>query len=180
MTAPVVLALDNATVVGLSVDGPKDFCPVTKSHALPSAAKVGRPKHFYAFAELLHDAIKEYSPDILAFETPLNLGSKFGFARTEGFELAFGYAALIQAIAEQHDLQCVDYTVAQIRAHFLGRGRIPKGEGKKLVFERCKLLGWDVKGYDESDSAALWSLAKAKLNPAFGQAHTPLLGRAAA
>lgn len=175
----IVAALDFGTALGLAVDGPKEFVPICRTIDLPRAVKVGRPEHFYAFSAVIHDVIAEYKPQVLAFETPMAMGGKSGFASAGGFELAFGYAAIVQAISHQHDLQCVSYPVATIRAHFLGTGRPPKGQGKRMVMERCRQLGWQCSDFNASDSAALWDTAKSKLRGAHGAMTTDIVGSAA-
>lgn len=69
-----------------------------------------------------------------------------------------GLVACVQGEATRLGVRVVSYYPASVRAHFLGRG---KGVGpiKSQVFAKCRLLGWDPKDTDCSDSLALWDYA---------------------
>lgn len=61
--------------------------------------------------------------------------------------------------------------VSSHRKAFLGTGRPPKGEGKKLTLARCRQLGLDIKSLDAADgfSVAWWGVGRASMLHAMGR-----------
>jgi len=147
-----VLAFDTATKTGVCV-GDAGSTPRAWSVNLglvrraddtidwaPRFSKTLRMTAFY---------IKEYKPDLVAVEAFVG-GPK---ANTD---LA-GLVACVLGEAVRCGCRTVTYYPATIRKHFLGGvSRANKTPIKTQVFQRCKMLGWDVKDTDASDAAALW------------------------
>lgn len=86
-----------------------------------------------------------------------------------------GAIGVVEAVAAKSRIPLIEgVSVQDARKHLIGRGRIPKGEGKKLVHDRCRVLGWTVANNDESDACAIWSYGCAKANPRAAHLTTPL------
>ena len=61
--------------------------------------------------------------------------------------------------------------VSTHRKAFLGTGRPPKGEAKKMTLERCHQLGLNIKSLDAADgfSVAWWGVGRANMLHALGR-----------
>ncbi|MDC7784806.1 hypothetical protein PQJ75_00875 [Rhodoplanes sp. TEM] len=47
--------------------------------------------------------------------------------------------------------------ISEIRKYFIGTGRPPKNQGKKMVMARCAALGWQYADDNAADALALWA-----------------------
>lgn len=143
-----VLAFDTATKTGVAIGGAGES-PRAFSVDL---GKVDWCIRFSRILRLTHKLITEHRPDLVAVEAFVG-GPK---ANTD---LA-GLVACVLGESDRLKVRTVSYYPATVRKHFLGN--IPRSNRtpiKTQVFQRCRLLGWDVGDTDAADAAALWDFA---------------------
>jgi hypothetical protein len=178
MPLPLILGMDIATSCGLAWGRP-DERPKTMTWDLREGGK-GRPKRLAHLANQCRDFFCSTQPDVLFYEAGMTLGvaQRIGTS-DETFSFLRGAIGVVEAsavLAHIPFIEAVD--VQEARKHLLGSGRLPKGEGKRLVFDRCKALRWPVANDDESDACAIWSLGCGKMNPITAHLTTPLFSGA--
>jgi hypothetical protein len=185
----LIAAFDIATVTG-AADGDPKGKPRCWHWNLKEAGD-SRPLKLAMLRDYTDRYLAENKPDAVFYEEGLPLGALFATVAKHGVQAAFrlgatdetlgflrGAIGVVESCAAAARIRRIEAIgVQDARRHLLGAGRIPKGEGKKLVFDRCKMLGWAPKNNDESDALALWSLACAKMSPAMAAFTTPLFAR---
>lgn len=138
-----VLAFDTATRTGVAfgVCGGKP-----KSFSI-DLGQVDWAIRFARTLRMTRKLIEQHKPDLVAVEQFVG-GPK---ANTN----LVGLVACVQGEACRMGVRVVAYYPATVRKHFLGgiKGNLPI---KTQVFNRCRLLGWDVQDTDAADAAALW------------------------
>lgn len=142
------LSFDTATKTGVCV-GDAGSRPRSWSVDL---GVVPWPERFSKTLRMTAHYIREFEPDLVAVEAFVG-GPK---ANTD---LA-GLVACVLGEAARFKVRTVTYYPATIRKYFLGgASRANKTPIKSQVYARCKMLGWDPKDTDCSDSLALWDYA---------------------
>jgi Holliday junction resolvasome RuvABC endonuclease subunit len=118
------------------------------------------------------------------YELPLRLVAKRGRGWGGGqdneaaVDVLRGLIGIASASAARAGVKIIQgVEVQDARKAMLGRGRVPAGQGKYLVMERCRLLGWDPATLDESDAMAIWSCGCAMVNPRLAPYTTPLFAK---
>ena len=157
-----IMAFDLATVTGVAI-GDSHSIPLCHTERL---GQVGAP-HGARLSEALYMTsrlIKQHQPDAIAIEAPVIAGVKGGQDRAL---LAIGLRSAVVMMAHMRGVRCVEYSVASIRKHFIGVGRLKRTEAKRRTMQRCKLLGWHVANDNEADAAAVWEFARLKLTNTF-------------
>lgn len=178
MTKPMILGMDIATSCGLAW-GRADERPEVMTWNLREGGK-GRPKRL---AWLLHSCSVFFAnlrPDMLVYEAGMGLNAAMQVGTNEDvFAFLRGAIGIVEATAVLAQIPVIDAVKVQdARKHLVGSGRIPKGEGKGLVFQRCKMLRWPVTNLDESDACAIWSYGCGKASPLTAHMTTPLFSGA--
>lgn len=117
-----------------------------------------------------------YRVDALFYERGLSLAAAMEIGMSDDtMALLRGAIGVVEACAARAGIPRIEAVgVQEARRHLLGSGRIPKGQGKKLVRERCHVLGWPTANEDESDAAAIWSLGCGLMSPMTAHLNTPL------
>jgi Holliday junction resolvasome RuvABC endonuclease subunit len=141
-----VLAFDTATKTGVAfgeVGGKPKSWPV-------DLGKVEWPERYSKTLRMVSAYVDRFRPDLVAVEA--FVGGPKANANL------IGLVACVQGEASRLGVRVVSYYPASIRSHFLGgiRGKTPI---KQQVYARCRLLGWEPKDTDCSDSLALWDYA---------------------
>lgn len=180
MPGPLILALDLASTTGVAEGRPGER-PRAWTWRLGSAGS----SQAHRLAELLKltsQHLMVSRPDQIWIEAPMapavmvDIG---GSAQTAAF--LFGCPAVVKAVAYLRGIYRVtEANVQDVRHHFINRRTLPKGEGKRVVIDRCRVLGWEVENDNEADAAALWSYACGQHNPRLAAAVTPLFQGAGA
>ncbi|MGL6209129.1 MAG: hypothetical protein ACRC14_04785 [Paracoccaceae bacterium] len=142
-----IMALDTATKTGIAIGetGGKPICFTV------DLGKVDWPVRFSRTLRMTRKLIEEHRPDLVAVEAFVG-GPKAN-------SNLVGLVACVQGETARMGVRLVSYYPATIRSHFLGGIRASKVPIKTQVFQRCRLLGWDVKDLDASDAAALFDYA---------------------
>lgn len=179
MSGGTLLALDLSSTVGVA-EGMPGQVPRTWTWALgsPGASQAHR------FAELLKrmsDQLAVTKPDAVWIEAPLPPSALATMGSTPDTALLlFGLPAIVKAVAYLRGVYRVELAnVQDVRKHFTGQRRHPRGDGKNVVMDRCRMLGWRVANDHEADAAALWSYACGQSNPRIQAALNPMLAEAA-
>ncbi len=174
----LIAGFDIATTVGVAYGRPDDV-PKLLTWNLRNAGK-SRPYRLAALADHCFAFFGEVSPDMLFYEQGLSIGAAYQIGMNEGtVAMLRGAIGVVEAVAAKSKIPVIRaVSVQDARKHLLGKGHIPKGEGKHLVFDRCKALRWPVTNEDESDAAAIFSYGCALANPRIGHLVTPLFSGA--
>lgn len=184
--ALLVAAFDLATFTGAS-DGRSGSKPRSWSWDLGKAGK-GRPARLAMLRDYADRYLTESKPDAVFYENPLPVAALFAQVQKMGFQAAFrmgateetigflrGAIGVIESSAAKARVPHVEgLDVQAARRSLTGLGKFPKGEGKDIVFDWCRRLGWNPANTDESDALAIWSLGCGKLSPLNAHATTPL------
>lgn len=175
---PLIVGMDIATSTGIAF-GRTDQSPVTFTWDIRKAGKT-RPQRLCMLGDLCFEFFNIQHPDMLFYEQGLMLAVAYEIGTSEDtFALLRGAIGVVEAVAAKCKIPVIRaVSVQDARRHLLGSDRIPKGEGKKLVFARCKALRWPVTNFDESDSCAIWSLGCGQANPLSSVDVTPLFSGA--
>jgi hypothetical protein len=173
-----ILALDVATCTGFCRGAPGDapaqigsvrFGSVNASdnavfaHALKWASKLLEP---------------EPRPTIIVLEAMLPPMVKVGNTSAAVRDRLAGLHGVIRAVAHLRGIYDIDeYSVSEIRRHFLGDHLIKRKLAKSETMLRCRQLGWVVDDDNQADAAALWSLAASMIDPTLSLKLSPLFNK---
>lgn len=164
----MVAAFDIATSTGCA-DGPTNGRPRCWTWSMKRPA--GRPAKLALLRDYADRYFAENRPDAVFYERGLGIAAAMEIGMSDDtMALLRGAIGIIEASAAKACIPHIQAVgVQEARRYLLGPGRIPRGQGKALVFERCKSLGCNVTNNDESDAAAIWYLGCGLLSP--GSAH---------
>ena len=168
-----ILALDLATVTGWcygAPDKPPRFG--AERFAKPGQERAVAYRKFRLWLDLFNSA---YEPALIVFELPAVPAFLGGKTNIDTTKLLFGLCEHLEEWAYQK-FELREASVAQVRAHFIGRNMAGK-IAKPLVVARCREMGWDVESEDQADACALWHYQVCCLRPELGTASTPLFSR---
>lgn len=175
-----IAAFDVATACGCA-DGVPGQRPRLWTWDLSDAGE-GRPRRLAYFRRYLDAYFSEQRVDEVIYELPMNIATIAGmFAKKifvtneKALGLLRGAIGVLECCAAYAGVPIVrGIDVKDARLHLVGQ-RSAAGEGKGAAFRACTALGWEPQNEDESDAAALWSLACGQQNPrlaaALGRAH---------
>ncbi|MBM2293805.1 hypothetical protein JQX09_17900 [Sulfitobacter pseudonitzschiae] len=104
--------------------------------------------------------IDKLRPDAVVIEKAIAAGVVGKEARVQQ---AFGYRGCIFGVAKMKGVKTAEYSVGEVREYLIGERSLRSDAAKPRVFEACKTLGWGVANFEESDAAAVWHLARARL-----------------
>lgn len=187
----LIKTLDLSTRTGWARDDPNSpGRPVSGVFRCPgsigdSTAGYNFGSAFARFEEWLRKDLTDDRPDIVVKEAPLKLlHPKAGWGANGKMEaklvtsqntirLLLGLDAAVELVCNQLKINVYEVNVQKVKSHFV-RG----GAKKEEMVARCRQLGWDCGSDDNrADAMALWSFAKATLDPAWSPMSTPLFGR---
>lgn len=187
---PLIAGFDIATSCGCA-HGVAGVRPRVWTWNLREHGKV-RTDKLAALMRYCERYFASYRVDALFYEKPLPISALLAQAQKGGVQAAFrmgatedtiallrGAIGVIEACAARAGVPRIEaVSVQEARTHLLGRGHIPKGQGKALVRERCRVLGWHTANEDESDACAIWSLGCGLMSPMAAHMSTPLFSNA--
>jgi Holliday junction resolvasome RuvABC endonuclease subunit len=167
------MALDLAKQTGVAYGYAGDRRPKAMTWRLGNPINDGDfGSRFTKLRLSLFEFIALTPPDCIAFEAPL-LGGGHGGA--ERARLLIGMAAIVEQVAHERGIECVEKAASTARKHFCGKGTAKKPE----VQARCRQLGWPFASADEADALALWDLVSAEIYPAAAIRSAPLFSMGA-
>lgn len=122
---------------------------------------------------LCDNLVRNYGVTHIGIERPIVLRH-----RTQGVtELIFGLYACVRAWARFSRAEVIVASIGTIDKHFIGVTKLPSEERKQAIYDRCKLLGWEPNGLDESDAGAVWDYACAHFDRDHGANVNQMMGR---
>lgn len=167
-----ILAMDIASQAGWAYGAPGTVPRAgTVRWAPPSSSngKVGA-----GMIRWVLDFLRMNPAEAVYFEAPFDpriMARKTNFDTTR---VLVGLPFLFESILNMKGVGRVrEVTVGDARRHFLGRVR-RDDDGKALVQQRCRELGWRFDSPDAADALAVWSFACAVEAPKAAIATTPL------
>ena len=171
---PLIAGFDIATSCGCA-DGAPGGKPRVWTWKLSDYGKA-RTDKLSALMRYCERYFASYRVDALFYERGLSLAAAMEIGMSDDtMALLRGAIGVVEACAARAGVPRIEAVgVQEARRHLLGSGRIPKGQGKQLVRERCRVLGWHTANEDESDACAIWSLGCGLMNPMAAHLSTPL------
>lgn len=150
-----IVSLDIATKTGIAV-GVSGGDPRTWSVDLGQAPD---DRRFSNVLRLAHGLIETHRPDLITVEAAI------GGPKASAYLI--GLVACVRGCAFNRGVRCEAVNLGSVRKHFLGKHYTTrdfpgmkraqaKRAMKRMVMDRCRLLGWHVETDDEGDAAALW------------------------
>jgi len=141
--------------------------------------KDGRPARLALLRDFCDRYFAENPIDALFYERGLGIAVAMEIGMSDDtIAMLRGAIGVVEACAAKARIPRIQPVgVQEARRHLLGPGRIPRGEGKRLVRDRCDVLGWQTKNDDESDALAIWSLGCGLMNPLVAHLTQPLFAR---
>jgi hypothetical protein len=120
----------------------------------------------------------EPRPDALIIEAMLPAAAKLGNTNKDARDRLAGLQAIIKGVAHRRGIfHIAEYSVGQVRSHFLGEGLLKREKAKRATVQRCWALGWQVGDDNEADACALWSFAASLVEPKLALRLSPLFNR---
>ena len=118
----------------------------------------------------------ETKVDALFYERGLGIAAAMEIGMSDDtMALLRGAIGVVESCAAHAKVPLIEAVgVQDARRALLGPGRIPRGEGKRLVRERCRILGWNPANDDEGDALCLWNFGCGRLSPMSAHLSTPL------
>lgn len=182
----LITAFDLATFTG-GADGLTGAKPRSWSWDLAKAGK-NRPARLAMLRDYADRYLIETKPDAVFFENPLPIAALFAQVQKMGFQAAFrmgatdetigmlrGCIGVVESSAAKAKIPVIEgIDVQAARRSLTGLGKFPKGEGKDIVFDWCRRLGWNPANTDESDAMAIWATGCGRMSPLNAHATTPL------
>jgi hypothetical protein len=169
-----VLALDIASVMGWSMGRPGKV-PTFGNHRLLNHGQP-RARAYRSFRLWLDLFMSAHKVDLIVYESPALPMIMQGKTNIDTIKVLTGLAEHLEEWAYER-VELREASVAQVRAHFLGRN-MKSAVAKPLTITRCKELGWPVTNSDEADACALWDYQISWLRPDQAVKTTPLFQRA--
>lgn len=133
--------------------------------------KKARGERALLLMQYLNDHIKEFRPDKIYIERPLNARTLVEIGATDEVQVFLaGVVFVAEMVAASRGIP-VDSSIGpqDARQHFVGRARFTKADGKNAgkvaSYQRALQLGWKPNNLDEADAAALWDCGCARSTP---------------
>lgn len=176
--APRILFFDLATQFGFAFGVPGQM-PISGSRYFTQTGRKPRDgvaplnARTYANVQRFMDLfMEEWEPTHVGWEAPAAAHSMAGKTNAQTMELLHGIPANVAGTIYRYGVhEFVTPLVGQIRKHFLGKNPKDGKVAKKLVFQRCRDIGWieplnepDIT-YDRTDALAGWSFAEHYYSP---------------
>lgn len=179
-TKPLIIGMDVATLCGIAFGRTDSNKPEILTWNTREGGK-SRPHRLAFLGDKCFDLFGKLRPDCLYYESGLGLQAAISIGTSdEVFSFLRGALGVVEAVAVKQKIPIIrSVSVHDARRHLLGSGRIAKGTGKSLIFDRCKVLGWPVTNLDESDACAIWSYGCGQANPMASISVTPLFAHSA-
>jgi len=185
----LIAAFDIATVTG-AADGASGAKPRSWSWNLGKAGKT-RPERLAMLRDYADRYFSENRPTAVFYEKGLPVAALFAQVQRFGVQAAFrmgatdetigflrGAIGVLEASASKAGIPHIEgLDVQAARRYLTGSGKLPKGEGKDVVFDWCRRLGWNPANTDESDAMAIWAMGCGQMSPAMAAMTTPLFAR---
>lgn len=188
MSAPLILALDAASTVGVA-EGRAGEVP--RLYSMKFSRKDDEPEDVGGRAMAwFQTRLEELNPDVVYIEAPMSPGAHGIKTSPATVTLLIGLWFAFAAECKSRGFAVRKANVQTVRTGFIGCGRVmmPKGskqgeggkEAKRRVFAMCELLGWHPTDRDAGDAGALWHYACTRYAPDLAAPITPMMWGAVA
>lgn len=148
-----VLALDCSTHVGwafFASPGAAPYCGTWRAPAAWSAEDYGG--RFAKFHDWLCDMLTTYTPDVLAFESPVLPRGSSDFQTTEHtLRTLIGLVSVAELVGKLRELRVKEVNVATAKKTLTGNGRAEKDDMVIAATNR----GFDVADHHQADACAV-------------------------
>lgn len=173
-----ILALDVATTCGFA-RGRVDATPVCGSVRFGNAGASANAVFGAALRWITRYLAQAPKPDLLILESMLSPDAKVGKTNRDVRDRLAGLHACIRGVAYLNGIYEIDEaTVGDVRAHFIQNRTLKRDPAKRAVLERCRQLEWITdRDLDAADALALWSYARARIDPEKGLEVVPMFNR---
>lgn len=165
----IVLGLDLGTKCGWAVDGKDSPSPPRAGTYTLHTSGASRGPAFFRFQEWLYQKRIDTGADKIIYEAAIPvLGDPNRKIKMNNDTIAvlWGLVTCVQAIcAAPPMVPCIPAHIASVRKRFVDHGR--PDNPKKVVSDRCKLLGWPTGSYDMTDAIAVWYWGKTEFDRSF-------------
>lgn len=170
----LICGMDIATSCGVAHGSPNDR-PKAWTWRLSDYGK-SRTDKLSALMRYCERYFATYRVDAMFYERGLSLAAAMEIGMSDDtMALLRGAIGVVEACAARAGVPRIEGVGVQTaRSQFLGAGRIPKGQGKVLVRERCRILGWKVANDDEADAACIWNMGVGIMSPMNAHRSMPL------
>lgn len=111
---------------------------------------------------------------LCVYEAPIPPIFKKGMTNIATTRIAFGLAAITEAVCRRDGIEVREARVSDVRDHFIQTHKLKGLDGKRAIFNRAALIGFRCADFDESDAAALWHYQVSFLSPRTAIRSTPL------
>lgn len=156
-----ITALDLGATTGLCF-GEAGAAPIFLSLDLRAELRGERGAILHA---ALLDHIRDFEPDVMWIEAPPALAGMVQRGTTQDVLMAlYGFDMVACMAAIESGLRFEHIDAQEARQKFLGV-RPSKGKGKEAVFNRCRLMKWEVVNNNEADAGCVWWAACAAEAP---------------
>jgi len=166
-----ILALDLATTTGWARGEPGSVPTCGTAHfAGPNGASINA---IFANALSFFSVFlkQEPRPTSLILEAMLPPEAMKGETSRRTRDLLAGLHGIVRAAAHSRGIyEISDVSVLVVRKHFCGSARATKGD----VFERCRVMGFNVRDHNQSDACATWHFACSLVKPELAIQCSPL------
>ncbi len=169
MSGPV-LFLDLATTTGWCEGVPNEK-PTSGTMRLAPAGS-SPAAIFGGLLDWLAQRLTTFRYRMIVYEAPMDprhMKTNINTAR-----ILLGLPAIVEAVAHQTGhFRVKEASVHDVRTHLLG-GRPPKGEAKRVVMDRLRVLGYAPKDDNEGDAIAGWLYTSALVDSRIAQMTSPM------
>ncbi len=175
----LILALDVATTTGFALGRPADGAPAQIGSIRFGNAKASNNAIFAHALKWISKLLEpEPRPMTLILEAMLPPMVKSGHTSTDVRNRLAGLHGVIRAVAHLRGVyEIAEYSVTDIRRHFLGDHMIKREQAKTETVRRCIALGWPVEDDNAADACALWSLGASLIDPTLALRLSPLFNK---
>lgn len=173
----MLIGLDASTkAIGYAFGGPAQTGPRSGVWPLPGADEHSLDRSIKRGVQSLWELGRMLKVEHVFIEAPFNNVGDGGSAHTA--MVLTQIAGALRGVALLMGATVTLKAVSTVRKHFIGKGNLPAKVAKPLVFERCRVLGWDCgDSFDRSDACAVWALGMALKYPSWQPQSTPLFAK---
>lgn len=173
-----ILCLDLATQTGWCEGVPGQRPTSGTMRLAPPGAR--NAECYDSLNQFLDDRLRLTRYRMIVFEAPLPPPHAKGNTNIHTTRRLMGLCEVTEWIAHRHNYfgnSCKEARVDDVRRYVLAGQRPEKGEGKKVVMQRLKAMGYSFTDDNEADAIALWLYASGLTGSKLALMTTPLFNQ---
>lgn len=113
--------------------------------------------------------LRDEPPDMVVIEQVVAPSGAQGHTNYDTTMITIGMFGILTGIVRCKSIRLEIAPISTWKKHFIGKGRLThienrhqrRKEGKRLVIERCQILGWSPEDDNQADAAGIWDWAGA-------------------